>query len=257
MGAYGFVITRHVNSEQTNKYWNQCIKLIRTYYPYRQIILIDDNSNYSFVKADHPYKNLTIIQSEYPGRGELLPFIYYLKYRWWDNAVFLHDSVFIHKHIPFELLKVPVLPLWHFIKDKLHHNTVVRVSGGLSNNSEIMKILQHEDSLMSINKLNTDWCGVFGVQCFININFLEQIQNKYNITNLILYVSCRDERCALERIMGIIIFLEYPAYRFSLKKSVLGDIRSYMPWGYNYDQYISSFKNHAIVRHVVKVWTGR
>ena len=49
--SYGFIITRYVNSEKTNRYWNQSVKLIRTYYPYRQIVIIDDNSNYDFVKS--------------------------------------------------------------------------------------------------------------------------------------------------------------------------------------------------------------
>ena len=63
--TYGFIITRHVNSEKTNKYWNHNIKLIRTYYPHKKIIVIDDNSNYSFVKPDFNYKNIETIQSEY------------------------------------------------------------------------------------------------------------------------------------------------------------------------------------------------
>ena len=78
--TYGFIITRHVNSETTNKYWNQSIKLIRTFYRLIKIVIIDDNSNYKYMKADFDYKNVEIIQSEYPGRGELLPYIYYLKY---------------------------------------------------------------------------------------------------------------------------------------------------------------------------------
>ena len=99
--SYGFIITRHVNSQQTNEYWNHCVKLIRTYYPLRKIIIIDDNSNYNFVKSYHEYKNVKIIQSEYPGRGELLPYVYFLKNKWFENAVIIHDSLFFHKHIHF------------------------------------------------------------------------------------------------------------------------------------------------------------
>ena len=36
----GFIILRHVNSEQTNKYWNHNIKLIRTNYPLKKIVII-------------------------------------------------------------------------------------------------------------------------------------------------------------------------------------------------------------------------
>ena len=106
MGSYGFIITRHVNSKQTNKYWNHCVKLIRTIYPLKQIIIIDDNSNQNYVSSEHKYSNLTIIQSEYFQRGELLPYIYYLKYKWFPNAVIIHDSLFFHLKIHFEKLSV-------------------------------------------------------------------------------------------------------------------------------------------------------
>ena len=59
--SYGFIITRHVNSELTNQYWNQCVKLIRTHYPLKKIVIIDDNSNYAFIQADHDYKNVEIL----------------------------------------------------------------------------------------------------------------------------------------------------------------------------------------------------
>ena len=79
MNSFGFIITRHVNSETTNRYWNHSVKLLRSFYPERKIVIIDDNSNQNFVKADFDYKNVEIIQSEFPGRGELLPYYYYLK----------------------------------------------------------------------------------------------------------------------------------------------------------------------------------
>ena len=91
--SFGFIITRHVNSETTNEYWNHCVKLIRSNYPHRKIIVIDDNSNYSFVKAHFNYKNVEIIQSEYPGRGELLPYVYYIRHKWFENAVIIHESL--------------------------------------------------------------------------------------------------------------------------------------------------------------------
>ena len=79
---FGFIMTRHVNSEKTNNYWNNSIRCIRRFYPDTKIIIIDDNSNYEFVKADYEYKNIEIIQSEYKGRGELLPYFYFYKNRY-------------------------------------------------------------------------------------------------------------------------------------------------------------------------------
>ena len=118
MSSFGFIITRHVNSSLTNKYWNNSVKLLRTFYPNCKIVIIDDNSNQPFVNAEHDYANVQIIQSEFPGRGELLPYYYYIKHKFFDNAVILHDSVFIHKRVNFEkLIGIRVMPIWHFVQD--------------------------------------------------------------------------------------------------------------------------------------------
>ena len=99
------------------------------------------------------------------------------------------------------------------------------------------------------------WYGCFGVQSYINIDFLQYIENKYGITNLISAVKCRSDRCCLERIFGIIFFTEYP--KILGQKSLLGDIMKYQTWGYSYDEYIEYLKKGTKPRRVVKVWTGR
>ena len=85
MDKYGFIITRHVNSEITNRYWNQNVKLIRTFYPLRQIVIIDDNSKPEFIKEFFPYKNVEYVVSEFPQRGEILPFYYYIKNKYQES----------------------------------------------------------------------------------------------------------------------------------------------------------------------------
>jgi hypothetical protein len=105
MEKYGFIMTRHVNSEMTNNYWNQNIKCIRRFYPLIKIVVIDDNSNYDFVKPEYNYKNVEIIQSEFKGRGELLPYYYFYKNKFFENAFIIHDSIFIHRKIFLYLTK--------------------------------------------------------------------------------------------------------------------------------------------------------
>lgn len=254
MDNFGFIITRHVNSEKTNKYWNHNVKLLRTLYPLRKIIIIDDNSDYNFVKPDFSYNNLQIIQSEFPGRGELLPYYYFLKYNFFENAVILHDSVFLHKRINFEKFNgINVLPLWHFYSDKENIENTKRIISYLKNNFLINNKISNEFNILG---MKTDkWCGCFGVQSYINLAFLQGLQKKYNITNLIHHVKCRADRSCLERIFGAIFFTESSSL-FS-KKSLLGDIITYEKWGYSFEQYTSDLKKGTIRRHVVKVWTGR
>jgi hypothetical protein len=253
---YGFILTRHVNSEVTNKYWNQSVKLIRTHYPLRKIIIIDDNSNYKFVKADHDYQNLEVIQSEFPKRGELLPYVYFLKYKWFDNAVILHDSIFIHKKIPFENINIHVLPLWHHNYDKENLGNLLRISGYLTNNYEIKKKLTDNKHVMGMptDKNNFDLC--FGAMAFVNLNFLTGIENKYKISNLVHCIRSRKDRCGFERIIGLLFSQEYPLLKKA--RSLFGNIHNYhRAFRYHYNNYLQDFNNNRIFRPFTKVWTGR
>jgi len=254
MDTFGFIITRHVNSEKTNRYWNQNVKLLRRLYPLRKIVVIDDNSNPTFILSDLDYKNIEVIQSEFHGRGELLPYYYFLKYKFFKNAIIIHDSTFFHKRIAFEQLDgINVLPLWHFYSDSENIENTKRIVHALKNNTLISNKLSRDTNILG---MPTDkWFGCFGVQSYISLSFLERIQEKYNITNLIYNVKCRADRCCLERIFGAIFNTECPG--LFRQKSLLGDIMKYQKWGYHYDQYMDDFKQGKLPKYIVKIWTGR
>jgi len=258
MDSYGFIITRHVNSETTNKYWNNAIQCIRRFYPDRKIVIIDDNSNQSLLKAFSDYKNVEYVQSEFHGRGELLAYYYYLKNKWFDNAVIMHDSVFFHRRINFESIvgQHKVIPLWYFNPDKENLDNMLRIINSLNNKTQIKNLLIN--SSMVINNVGGNknkWYGCFGVQSFINHSFLQNLEYKYNISNLVTSVSCRRDRCALERIFGVLFFSECSSLKSTM--SLLGNIQQYCRWGYTYDEYEQDCRTSRIPRSIIKVWTGR
>jgi hypothetical protein len=259
---YGFILTRHVNSEKTNKYWNHSVKCIRRYYPFQKIVIIDDNSNSEFVKAFTAYDNIEIIQSEFPGRGELLPFIYLLKHRFFENAIIIHDSVFFHKRINFNSVRFPVLPLWHFnryVDQPENKKNNLRIARNLSNNSQVIdnlnSIINSSVNFQLPWRRDQEWSGCFGVQCFINYHFLEKLEAKYKITSLLSHVKNRKDRCSLERIIGTIFNIECPPTK--IYKSLFGDIFSYQRFGYTFEEYEENLKNKKVAKPVIKVWTGR
>jgi hypothetical protein len=254
---FGFIITRHVNSETTNNYWNQCIRCLRKFYPHRKIIVIDDNSNYSFVKADYEYKNVEILQSEFPKRGEFLPYYYFYLHKWFKNAVIIHDSIFIHKRIPFEKFnKIKVLPLWHFEPDTENvFNSISLISE--FKNKHFLKSKLLLDNNFVLNNFEKKWYGCFGVQSYINHDFLVNIFNKYNMGSLIHKVKSRPDRCCLERIFGLIFSLESPFTR--KMKSMFGSIQVYIN---NFRYTFENYKHDLLVKkklphYIIKVWSGR
>jgi hypothetical protein len=256
MNTYGFIITRHVNSEKTNNYWNYCIQCIRRFYPFRKIIIIDDNSNPAFIKPYEEYTNIEVVHSEYPRRGELLPLYYFYKNNYFENAVILHDSVFFQKRILFEAFvnKNSILPLWHFEYKTEDTDNCTRLCNFLKNADDIReKVSNSTVSTFGIRPTDK-WSGCFGIQCFINRAFLLYIENKYNIFGLLKTVQTRRDRCSLERVMGAIFFTENS--RLYKNKSILGNIlHPINNWGLTFEQYMKN--REKITLPLVKVWTGR
>lgn len=243
---YGFILTRHVVSTKTNKYWNHCVKLIRSLYPDKIIVIIDDCSDQNFLFADYDYKNVITIQSEYPRCGELLPYVYYSKSKWFDSAVIIHDSVFLHNKFNFEKINLPAIALWNFEKE--HNKT------HLLNNLRIADALNYSDIIKKCLTNNYIWRGCFGVQCFIKHKFLLHIMEKYNIENLLNVVKCREDRCSLERIFAVIFYLELRV----INTSLFGNIDRMGLFGVTFDDYYSFIRRTGkLPRNVIKVFTGR
>lgn len=246
----GFVILRHVNSELTDKYWKESYNCVREFYPDNKIIIIDDNSNYEFV-TEMELKNTEIIQSEYHGRGELLPYIYFLRYRWFEKMVFIHDSVFIKRYIDFDNI-VDYKFLWHFNKGQYDNNDkIISIIEKLDNSRKLIKF--HNKKLFWQN-------GCFGVMMVIKYDFLELLNNKYNLELLIKYIKTRDDRCCLERIMALLCQCEKEKYLEDL--SFFGYIFeyyhlvTYCKIHPSYDYYINNSNDYKL-KSIVKVWSGR
>jgi hypothetical protein len=251
---FGFLMTRHVTNEITNKYWNRSILCIRTFYPTIPIVIIDDNSNLEFVKPTAKHTNVIFIKSEFKGAGELLPYYYYLKHAFFKYAVIIHDSVFIHKKIRFREIakKYSAMTLWHFEADNILYENRYSLMSHLTNGSHLINQMKHKNDLI-ISPASDNWRGSFGGQSFISHDFLLLLEKKYKFTNLLKYVKNRTDRMSFERIIGILITNETKYKR----KSLFGNIHSYQTFGYSYEKYVGDFNKGQLPRHVVKVWTGR
>lgn len=255
---YGFIMTRHVNSQTTNKYWNHSVKWLQYLYPHRQIVIIDDNSHPEFVKADREYANTHVIHSEFPGCGEWLPYYYFLKRRFFKNAVIIHDSVFFHQRIPFEKITLStVLPLWYFHPDTENLQQSLTLARRLTNNHLLCQKLSEDNAICGMNMPQSKWYGCFGSQCYITHSFLKKINEKYNLCNALTpHIKTRADRCCLERILGCIFFVEN-TYLYKIK-SLLGDIMKYQNWcEMTYDKYNQYFHQIKGKKPIIKVWSGR
>ena len=231
---FGFIIIRHVNSRLTDLYWKECYRCIRKWH--NEPILIIDDSSTSDLTEDIMLTNCTIIyDKKYPGRAELLPYYYFHLLHPFEQAIIIHDSVFIQEKMT--VIDEPVQFLWHF--SKMYDYDIV---------DYIHQLIQgnYYDALKRI--YDGHYTGCFGIMSMMKWSFLDQLQKTHSLFSLLDKVLSRINRCALERALALMIYHMYPNVT-----SIYGDIHAYIQWGYTFHQYIQEKQSHAIV----KVWSGR
>lgn len=233
----GFIITRHVRDDKTNIYWQLSYACIRKFYPHNKIVIIDDGSDYNFV-SDKELYNVTIIQSEFQGRAELLPYVYYVENKFFDTAVILHDSVFIQQYIDFKCDEYKILWSFQHIWDDKERE---------------LKLLAiyNDPELLDFYNDPSKWDGCFGGMSVVKHDFLKKVDEKYPFKNLIPYIKARPERCCFERILSCF----YQKEANNKKNIAYGHILDYS-LGISFEVYIN---NKERLRHkpLIKVWTGR
>ena len=232
MTSVGFIILRHVNNEKTNQYWIYCYDCLRKYYPENLIIIIDDNSNYEYITNKDLYKT-TIINSEYPGRGELLPYYYYLHNKLFDTAVLLHDSMFINKHIEVNIYK------YNFLWDFEHYWDIIDDETKMIN-------LFNDAELLTFYENKHLWKGCFGGMSIITHDYLVSVNDKYDISKLLDHVLTRGNRMAFERVIGCLL------QKNERTETLFGNIHAYCNWGGTFDE-----KDKYKHLPIIKVWSAR
>jgi hypothetical protein len=231
----GFIILRHVTDEKTGKYWIKSYEHIREFFPKNKIMIIDDNSNYKFIDKEYEKSlhSVTVVKSEFPGRGEILPYYYYLKLKPFKKVCIIHDSVFLNSKINLKVDNYKFL--WHFNHHADQENDETR----------LLKVFNNED-ILKFHKDKNLWVGCFGSMCIITYEYLKSINNKYNISSLIDHIKTRYNRCSFERVIACLLQINNNQKSVSL----FGDILKYCRYGgNNYDEY----------KHlpVIKIWSGR
>jgi hypothetical protein len=236
MGSLGFIILRHVTSEVTNTYWKIAYASIRKFYRDNPILIIDDNSDQSFIREEDEnlMHNVTVLRSEFPQRGELLPYYYFLKHKPFDTACILHDSAFLNSPIDGNVDKYKIL--WSFE----HHWDCP------DEEKPMLRVLKNSDELIEFYDQKDAWKGCFGGMSIITHEYLAFVDARYDIARLIDPITTRTGRSLFERVIACIL------QRNHRSDALLGDIHRYCPWGITIDQ-------KEAYRHlpIIKIWTGR
>jgi hypothetical protein len=258
MNDFGFIIVRHVNSEITNKYWKHNVRCIRNFYSEPNIVIIDDNSDINFLKESDEDKYVTVIQSELPGKGELLGYYYLHSRKLFKKAIVIHDSCFFHRKIEFDSMTEPCKFIWDFPGGHYEYDSLNGI-----------KYFKQEESLVDLFQKKNIIRGCFGCQSMVTLDFLEKIVQEYNFFNLLNYITSRHERFNSERLYGLVCIhalINYYQYPENIGEniSILGNVIEQPRWGISWDEYLKILssgekivdKNNNGI-YLFKVFSGR
>jgi hypothetical protein len=239
----GFIILRNIINSITNEYWKECYRCIRRLYPDNRILIIDDNSKKQFV-SNELLTNTMIIESEFPKRGEFLPYYYYLRTNFCEKVVILHDSMFIKKYINFNSVVDDYRILIHFGKEFINDRE------SFPSQINMLRALNSDKLNNFYNKKDQNyWSGCFGSMSVITYKYLKQIDDEFHISRLIPVITCRIDRCAFERILGCML-------QFKNKtSSLLGHLTLNCDWRLNFNTYKNNSYNSNLP--IIKIFTGR
>ena len=248
------IILTHHNPGNLEKYWKHNYECIRKIYPLIQIVIINDNSivpfNYSYIENNTV--NTQVIESEYPGAGELLSYYYYLKNNYNKYAIIIHDSVFLVEPLDIEE-NIKFQPFWYFESFHWYSNLTNVIN-------KIFKTLNFSDELIDIYK-SKNFIGCFGVMSIINHDYLKYLNNKYNLfPGLLTIINNRKLRMACERVLPIII--KHDEYNY---ESMFLSIHNYtcsitlgkIAFNLHYDEYSKNKDKYIENSEIVKIWSGR
>lgn len=246
MTTFGFIILRHARNEIDNLLGKRCFESIRKHYPTNTIVIIDDHS----LLHDVSYidEHTTVEYSElHPGVGELLPWYYFYKKKYFDVACILHDSMGISENI--DIIQNKNKFLWQFEGDHMLGN---------HGEFEIVKYLRGGNmnwyGMVSESK---KWKGCFGVCGIFEWDVLVHLQIIFGIfdEHFVSKIRTRTDRMALERIFG------WCCYILGYNTSILNDIHYYPNAFYETRNEVALEKmNHDILNKIypiIKIWRGR
>lgn len=257
----GFIFPRHVRNPDHKDIWKECVKCIRTYYKTEPILIIDDNSDQNLIEDFNEndkwiMNNVEVIQSEFKGAGELLPYYYYYIKRLSKKAIFINDSMFIQKPFDKDIINnlENIQFLWDFDPHIQPFFTKYEQSFHMYGLIQTKLLMEFKEGNKLVEYFNAfQWRGCFASTVIINIDYLDHLQNTYNFLKIINIINNRDLRQILERTIAILSSYDLQKKNI-INQSLFGNIFNH-PFAFKYS--FEDYKNNKIDYPLIKCWNSR
>ncbi len=249
MSDIGFIISTYVINDKHIEILIRCIESIQKYYKEQIVVIVDYKSNKNMI--DNIYRKYPNVLFEFDTselNAENLPFLYFLKKKYFQKAIILHDSMWLINKLT-DISKINTFQyIWHFENHRnewaiiqepitpftMKHN--IKTHDDL-NRYIINNVIIHEGfKQYCLNKYDNknEWAGCVGCRIIIDYDFMVNLNKNTEIIDLFSKLNEKRERMAAESIFSL-------ACQYVLGKDILYSYDG-LHWdgkgnGHNYNGY--------------------
>lgn len=213
----GFIIPSYCDSDLHLAQLNRCIHSIRRFHPNETILVINDYSKVDISSITNQYNNIQIIDSPCKGAGDMVTYMVYRDHPLFKKAVIIQDSMALEKKIDRLETIDTIQYLWYFTNHRLHWSIIeepqneYNISHNIKNHDDLVlhcidTLVQKEDFKKFAKDLYHEkdkWSGCFGCLSIVNYSFLEELNNKTGIIEILSQMNNNRLRRAAESIFAL------------------------------------------------------
>lgn len=216
---FGFIISTYVCND-THKYaLIKCILSIYNFHPdCKIVVIIDHKSDLNFFRDILNIFSNVLFEFDCSNfNAENLPYLYFLKKKYFQKAVILQDSMFLVKKLE-NISSINTCKfIWHFENNRnewaviKEPETTFNITNNIVTHDDLNKyniknkIINEEFKkyCLEIYDDKFKWIGCFGCRLIIDYNFLVQLEEKTNIIDLLSKLNEKRDRMSAESIFGL------------------------------------------------------
>lgn len=215
--TFGFIVSSCIIGIDHLLALKKCIESIRKNHDNTIVLVVSYSST---IKDFQPYltnyKNIIVETYEENTPGDMKVYDFFLKNKYFDKAIFLHDSMSINE--PFTDINTisDVKYLWHFTNHRVHweiieeEQTEIAIKNNIKNHDDLIKYLlntyaeaEFRDYAIEYLYKKDNWVGCFGNLTIMDYSFLVKMNNKTNIVYILNNMTSGRFRRASESIFSL------------------------------------------------------
>lgn len=213
----GFIIPSYCDSDLHLTQLNKCIQSIRKFHPNEKIIIIDDYSTVNIDDVAKKFDNISVVLSPSKGAGDMVTYKVFRDNHVFEKAVIIQDSMNIERRIDKIESLDKIQYLWYFTNHRVHWTGIeepqneYNVAHNIKNHDDLVlhcidvfvKKEEFKKFAKDMYHQKDKWSGCFGCLSVVNYSFLEELNNKTDIIDILPMMNNNRLRRAAESVFAL------------------------------------------------------